>query len=221
MELSAVGYQLTAMNRPPIADSRLLITDGRKKRIFVIMKIAIKNMVCPRCVQAVSHVFTSMGIKPLDVRLGEVVLAAPLTAEQHTDLQEKLNAIGFELLNDQQQQLVEKIKASIIHHIHQLEDNHFVFTEVLQKELNKEYSQLSKLFSEIEGITIEQYVILQRMEKVKELLSYNELTLSEIAYRLGYSSVAYLSAQFKKVTGFTPSQFKKLRTNLRKPLDQL
>lgn len=178
-------------------------------------------MVCPRCIQAVSHVFISMGIKPLGVELGEVVLPRSLTTEQRADLQEQLKAIGFELLDDQQQQLVEKIKATIIHHVHELEDNDFVFTEVLQNELNKEYSQLSKLFSEKEEITIEQYVILQRMEKVKELLSYNELTLSEIAYRLGYSSVAYLSAQFKKVTGRTPSQFKKLGTQLRKPLDQI
>ncbi len=185
------------------------------------MKIAIKNMVCPRCIQAVSQVFASMGIMPLDVKLGEVVLAHALTPEQEETLRQELNAIGFELLDDQQQQLVERIKATIIHHVHQLEDNQFSFTEVLQAELNKEYSQLSKLFSEKEGITIEQYVILQRMEKVKELLSYNEMTLSEIAYRLGYSSVAYLSAQFKKVTGFTPSQFKKLRINLRRSIDQV
>ena len=185
------------------------------------MKIAIKNMVCPRCVQAVSQVFASLDITPLDVRMGEAIVAEPLTAGQHADLQRELEAIGFELLDDQQKQLVERIKTIIIDHIHRLEDNHFVFTDVLQVELNKEYSQLSKLFSEKEGITIEQYVILQRTEKVKELLSYNELTLSEIAYRLGYSSVAYLSAQFKKITGLTPSQFKKLGINLRKPLDQL
>lgn len=178
-------------------------------------------MVCPRCIQAVSQVFASMGITPLDVRLGEVVVGQPLTDQQHADLQRELDALGFVLLDDQQQQLVEKIKSIIIEHVHQLEDNHFVFTNVLQKALNKEYSQLSKLFSEKEGITIEQYVILQRMEKVKELLSYNELTLSEIAYRLGYSSVAYLSTQFKKTTGLTPSQFKNLGINLRKPIDKL
>ncbi len=185
------------------------------------MKLAVRNMVCPRCIQAVSQVFASLGIQPLDVRLGEVILAESLTPEQQRQLQAKLQAIGFELLDNQQQQLVEKIKSIIIRHVHEQEDNHFVFTEALQTELHKEYSQLSKLFSEKEGITIEQYVILQRMEKVKELLSYNELTLSEIAYRLGYSSVAYLSAQFKKVTGFTPTQFKKLGINLRKPIDQL
>jgi len=185
------------------------------------MKLAIKNMVCPRCIQAVSHVFDSMSVTPLDIRLGEVVLPARLTSAQQDILQQKLTAIGFELLDDQQQQLVEKIKSIVIDHVHQQEDNHFVFTEVLPRMLGKEYSQLSKLFSEKEGITIEQYVILQRMEKVKELLSYNELTLSEIAYKLGYSSVAYLSAQFKKVTGLTPSQFKKLGINLRKPIDQV
>ncbi|SFC75577.1 AraC-type DNA-binding protein [Parapedobacter composti] len=185
------------------------------------MKIAIKNMVCPRCIQAVSQVFSAMGIRPLDVRLGEVVVAQPLTPEQDADLHRRLTALGFEVLDDQQQQLVEKIKSIVIHHIHEQENHHFPFTDVLPGELNKEYSQLSKLFSEKEGITIEQYVILQRIEKVKELLSYNELTLSEIAYRLGYSSVAYLSAQFKKVTGLTPSAFKKLGINLRRPIDQL
>lgn len=185
------------------------------------MKIAIKNMVCPRCIQAVSQVFASLDIVPLDVRLGEVIVAGQLSPDQQTELQQQLHALGFELLDDQQQQLVEKIKSIVIQHIHQQEDDAFAFTDVLQRELHKEYSQLSKLFSEKEGITIEQYVILQRMEKVKELLSYNELTLSEIAYKLGYSSVAYLSAQFKKVTGLTPSQFKKLGINLRKPIDQL
>lgn len=200
---------------------KVVISRVTQFRYFCYMKIAIKNMVCPRCIQAVSQVFASMDIVPLDVRLGEVILAAPLTQEQQQHLQQKLSDIGFELLDDQQQQLVERIKSIVIEHVHQQEDNHFVFTEVLQTALNKEYSQLSKLFSEKEGITIEQYVILQRMEKVKELLSYNELTLSEIAYKLGYSSVAYLSAQFKKVTGLTPSQFKRLGINLRKPIDQL
>jgi len=185
------------------------------------VKIAIKNMVCPRCVQAVSQVFSTLGITPLDVRLGEAIVAKPLTTAQSLELKHRLQANGFELLDDQQQQLVEKIKAVIIDHVHHLEDDHFVFTEVLPDQLNREYSQLSKLFSEKEGITIEHYVILQRMEKVKELLSYNELTLSEIAYRLGYSSVAYLSSQFKKITGLTPSEFKKLGINLRRPIDKL
>jgi len=185
------------------------------------MKLAIKNMVCPRCIQAVTGLFGEMGITPLDVRLGEVILDRPLTPAEHDTLQQRLHDLGFELLDDQQQQLVERIKNIIIHHVHQLEDNAVAFTDVLQQELNRSYSQLSKLFSEKEGITIEQYVILQRMEKVKELLSYNELTISEIAYRLGYSSVAYLSAQFKKITGLTPSQFKKLGIHLRRPIDQL
>ncbi len=185
------------------------------------MKLAIKNMVCPRCIQAVSAAFDALGIRTLDVRLGEVVLAEQLAQTQHALLERRLTDLGFALLDDQQQRLVEQIKAVVIDHIHQQEDSRFVFTEVLPETLHKEYSQLSKLFSEKEGITIEHYVILQRMEKVKELLSYNELTLSEIAYRLGYSSVAYLSSQFKKITGFTPSQFKKLGINLRKPIDNV
>lgn len=188
---------------------------------FVHMKLAIKNMVCPRCIQAVTGLLESIPVNALDVRLGEVLLADPLTDTQRETLQRQLRSMGFELLDDQHQQIVEKIKSTIIHHIHHLEDRHFAFSQILQEELHKEYSQLSKLFSETEGITIEQYIILQRIEKVKELLSYRELTLSEIAYQLGYSSVAYLSAQFKKVTGLTPSEFKKLSINLRRPLDQL
>lgn len=177
-------------------------------------------MVCPRCIQAVSDTLSAMAINPLDIRLGEVLLPNPLTVKQHKIFQQRLQSLGFELLDDQQQQLVAKIKSIVIYHIHELEDPNFIFTQILPEKLHKEYSQLSKLFSETEGITIEQYVISQRIEKIKELLSYNEFTLSEIAYRLGYSSVAYLSAQFKKVTGFTPSQFKKLGINLRKPIDQ-
>ena len=185
------------------------------------MKLAIKNMVCPRCIQAVSNTLAALGINALDIRLGEVLLAKPLSPQQLATFRQELLALGFELLDNQQQQIIAKIKSIVIHHIHDLEDPQFVYTQILPQQLHREYSQLSKLFSETEGITIAQYVILQRVEKIKELLSYNELTLSEIAYRLGYSSVAYLSAQFKKTTGLTPSAFKNTRINLRKSLDQV
>jgi AraC family transcriptional regulator len=185
------------------------------------MKLSVKNMVCPRCVSAVEQVLQGIGANPVYVHLGEVLLTEPLSAEQLTTFKTRLLQLGFELLDDQTKQLIDQIKSIIITHIHYQEDKKFVFSEVLADELHKDYSVLSKLFSETEGITIEQYVINQKIEKVKELLAYNEMNLNEIAYQLNYSSVAHLSAQFKKVTGLTPTQFKAQGIHLRKFLDQV
>jgi AraC family transcriptional regulator len=185
------------------------------------MNLYIKNMVCPRCVQAVEQVLLSIDADPLLVRLGEVVLADPLSVEQLESFKKQLTTLGFELLDDNLKKQIDKIKSVIIERIHYQEDAKFVFSEVLADELNKDYSILSKLFSETEGITIEQYVILQKIEKVKELLAYNEMNLNEISYKLNYSSVAHLSSQFKKVTGLTPTQFKAKGIHLRKFLDDV
>ncbi|MHA4807894.1 helix-turn-helix domain-containing protein [Flavitalea flava] len=179
----------------------------------------IKNMVCPRCITAVEQVFSDLKVEPLYVNLGEVRLEKPLSALQLEGLAIRLKELGFEQLDDARKQQIEKIKSVIIERVHHKEDEKFSFSEILSKALHKDYSQLSKLFSETEGITIEQFVILQKIEKVKELLAYREMNLSEIADKLCYSSVAYLSAQFKKVTGLTPSQFKTQDIHLRKPLD--
>ena len=181
----------------------------------------IKNMVCRRCIAAVESIFNDTGVTPTLVRLGEVVTEKPLTDDQNTLLKEKLSEAGFELLDDIRKQQIEKMKALIIDHIHHKEEGKFNFTDVLSRELNREYSSLSKLFSETEGITIEQFVILQKIEKVKELLVYDEYSLGEIADKLGYSSVAHLSGQFKKITGFTPTQFKVQGLGSRKHLDHL
>lgn len=178
-------------------------------------------MVCPRCISAVEKIFNDMNIMPLQIQLGEITLSKELSAKQTTALKDKLESLGFELLDDNRKQQIEKIKAIIIDHIHHHEDGKFVFSEILSNELNKEYSQLSKLFSVTEGITIEQFVILQKTEKVKELLIYNQMNLSEISDKMGYSSVAHLSSQFKKTIGLTPSQFKAQGIVLRKPLDKL
>ena len=134
----------------------------------------------------------------------------------------RLLQLGFEILDDQKQKQIEKIKSLLIKKVQsgQVEE-HFSITAFLSNALHKDYSYISRLFSEVEGTTVEQYFILQKIEKVKELLVYGEENLSEISYRLGYSSVAHLSAQFKKITGFTPSQFKKLGSTQRKPLDAL
>ena len=178
-------------------------------------------MVCPRCVKAAEQIFNNVGAKPVDVRLGEVLLQDPLSPEQLESIETPLKQLGFELLDDSLKQQIDKIKSIIITHIHYTEDEKFVFSEVLADELHKDYSVLSKLFSETEGITIEQYVILQRIEKVKELLVYNEMNLNEISYKLNYSSVTHLSAQFKKVTGLTPTQFKAQGIHLRKFINEV
>lgn len=185
------------------------------------MKLYIKNMVCARCIHAVEKLFLRMHIQPMHVQLGEVVLQETLTAAQNEQLARQLQEMGFELLDDTRKQLIDRIKTIVIEQIHHSEDEKFPFTEILAKALNKEYSVISKLFSETEGITIEQYVILQKIEKTKELLAYNEMNLNEISFKLGYSSSAHLSAQFKKVTGLTPSQFKLLGIHLRKPIDRI
>jgi AraC family transcriptional regulator len=185
------------------------------------MKLYVKNMVCGRCMRAVKQVFQDVGVVPLDIHLGEILLENPLTSTQRELVKTKLSELGFELLDDNRKQLIERIKSIVIEHIHYGEDEKFIFSEVLSRKLNKEYSVISKLFSETEGITIEQFVIHQKIEKAKELLVYDEMNLNEISFKLNYSSVAHLSAQFKKVTGLTPTQFKAQDIHLRKPLDGL
>lgn len=186
------------------------------------MKLYIKNMVCNRCIMVVKQELVKLKLQPAIVNLGEVELQKPASGKQLLQLNERLQEVGFELLDDQKKQQIEKIKNLLIDNVQSgsLEE-HFSISSVLSKALNKEYSYISRLFSEVEGITVEQFFILQKTEKVKEWLVYAELNLSEISWRLGYSSVAHLSAQFKKVTGLTPSHFKKLGHSHRHPLDNV
>lgn len=179
-------------------------------------------MVCNRCILVVKQELETLGLKPLHVSMGEAELKKQPTAKQMQQLNSRLLQLGFEILDDQKQKQIEKIKSLLIKKVQsgQVEE-HFSITTFLGNALHKDYSYISRLFSEVEGTTVEQYFILQKIEKVKELLVYGEENLSEISYRLGYSSVAHLSAQFKKITGFTPSQFKKLGSTQRKPLDAL
>lgn len=163
-----------------------------------------------------------MGIKTLSVELGEVELQHPIDATQKATLSDRLYALGFELIDDKKSKTIERIKNLIIDLVHSRNnDLKMNLSQYLASELAQEYSALSNLFSEVEGTTIEQYFITQKIEKVKELLTYDELSLSEIAYQLNYSSVAYLSNQFKKVTGFSPSHFKNLKNRKRKQIDDL
>ena len=164
----------------------------------------------------------AMGLTPVQVELGEVELREKDISAVRSQLAKELQSLGFELLDNKKTRTIEKVK-NLITDVVQNKNNRLDLTlsDYLQQELHQDYSALSRLFSEVEGITIEKFYILQKVEKVKELLVYDELTLSEIAYQLNYSSVAYLSNQFKKVTGLTPSYFKKLRPIKRKPLDEV
>ncbi|WP_316747151.1 helix-turn-helix transcriptional regulator [Pedobacter gandavensis] len=164
-----------------------------------------------------------MDVIPLSVLMGEVELAEDLSAMQISYLKNWLSEKGFELLDDRKMVLVERVKNLIIEIIHGADriDLTIKLSYLIQQKISIDYNYISSLFSNIEGITIEQYIILQRIERAKEFLEYNELTLSEIAHKLGYSSVQYLSTQFKKATGFTPSHFKKIKENTRRSLDKL
>lgn len=183
------------------------------------MDIYIKNMVCPRCIMAVKDIMQQLNITTLHIQLGLVTIAENLTDHQLEAVGEKLNEIGFELLNDNQKQLVEQIKTLILEQIYNGNGTTVPLAQLLPDKLHKDYSALSKLFSSTEGITIEQYNIQQKVEHIKELLTYDQLTLSQIADQMGYSSVAHISAQFKKITGMTPSEFKTQGIILRLPID--
>jgi AraC-like DNA-binding protein len=171
---------------------------------------------------AVRRELDKEGLDYKNIQLGEVELATEPSNQQLENLQRSLSSIGFELLDDRKARIVEKIKSIIINLIHRSEDElNMKLSAVLEEKLHMDYHYLTTLFTSVEGVTIEKFTILQRVEKVKELLKYGELNLSEIAYQMGYSSVQHLSQQFKKVTGSTPSQFRELKENNRKPLDKV
>lgn len=182
----------------------------------------IKNMVCPRCIMAVEGVLKEIGISFLDVSLGQVVLQTGLAEKERQELSYGLKKLGFELLEPGKSVIISRIKTLIIEHVHYSEESIPVnFSTYLSDQLLYDYSYLSRLFSSVEGITIERFVTLQKIEKVKEFLFYNEMTLSEIAFRMNYSSAAYLSTQFRKETGMTPTQFRKSRTPGHRALDSI
>lgn len=186
------------------------------------MKVFIKNMVCNRCIAAVENIFNTAGVKTTSVILGEAETESEVPAEKMQLIEKNLIDTGFERIMDSAHQLVEKIKNLIIVKISELDiDEDFLLSEFLSSKLHKDYSSLSKTFSQNENITLEQFFILQKIEKVKELLLYNEFNLTEIAGKLGYKSVQHLSSQFRNVTGFTPTEFKKLKEHHRKSLDDL
>jgi len=188
------------------------------------MKLYIKNMVCDRCKSAVEAELKSIGVETKSVDLGVVDLGNHELGKDELNLiSEKLLDQGFELIDDKKSRIIEQIKTIIIEHIHYKNQlQHIKLSVLLAEKVGYDYNYLSNLFSSIEGVTIEHFHIQQKIERVKELLVYDEFSLSEISYQLGYSSVAYLSNQFKKVTGLTPSYFKNLKDNKqRKSLDKL
>jgi AraC-like DNA-binding protein len=186
--------------------------------------LLVKNMVCQRCIMVVEAILQSEKIPFNKVVFGEILLKDIINEDQKSRLQTKLSAIGFELIDNHTSGLIEKIKQLVIKRARNEMDsteNRTKLSIYLSNEIHLEYTYLSSLFSAIEGRTIENYFIEQRIEKAKELLVYDQLSLSEIAFQLEYSSVAHLSTQFKKITGLTPTYFKELGTSKRKALDEI
>lgn len=171
---------------------------------------------------AVQSQIEQLGLQPGKIELGEIEIIGEPNPAQYAALSENLQKIGFEVIGNSTARTIEKIKNAIVELVHHSqEDNKTNHSDYIAEKLGKDYTYLSNLFSESEGTTIEKYIIRQKIERVKELLEYGELTLSEIAYRVGYSNVAYLSGLFKKITGLTPSQFKESKQKSRKPLDKI
>jgi len=179
-------------------------------------------MVCPRCINVVRTILEKFDTSVLSIKLGEVQLASSLDANLKEELKLVLKEHGFELLDDKRIQLINEIKSILIQQIHYSEEPTSVnYSTLLTDSLPYDYTYLSRLFSTVEGRTIENYILSQKIEKVKELLTYGEYSLSEIAFQMNYSSSAYLSAQFKKITGMSPSAFKKLQIQERQSLDSI
>ncbi|MEX2427533.1 MAG: AraC family transcriptional regulator [Bacteroidales bacterium] len=186
------------------------------------MDINIKNMVCNRCIMVVKQIFEQAGMTVADINLGMVKIEDELTPVQSDFIDRELTKAGFEIISDETARLVEQIKTITIEFVYKSEDIGKVnFSSYLTSKLNKDYGHLSTLFSSLAGITIEKYLINLKIELVKEMLVYDQKTLSEIAWEMGYSSVAYLSRQFKNITGFTPSHFKKFGKQKRKSIDNV
>lgn len=187
------------------------------------MLLHIKNMVCPRCISAVQDLLTELGLHPVSVELGVVELKEEsLSRAQSEQLDQRLVDLGFERIEDRNKQLVDQIKTLVINKIHhgQLQQG-FNWSKWIAENVYHDYRFISHLFSGLEGITIEQFIIKQKIEKVKELIAYRQLNFSEISYNLGYSSPAHMTNQFRKITGMTPGEFKKLRNPGRNSIDKV
>ncbi|MGD0756008.1 MAG: helix-turn-helix transcriptional regulator [Bacteroidales bacterium] len=176
------------------------------------MKLYIKNMVCSRCKTTVKTELDKLGIVYVSIELGEVTIKKKLTPVQHHLLYLALEQFGFELINNEKNYLIEKLKKAILDlEMYSDEDLKTSYPDYISLRVNDSFISLNTLFSEIEGITIEKYIIKQKIELVKELLEHNNLNLTEIAVKMHYSNVAHLSSEFKSITGLTPLHFRQLR----------
>lgn len=185
-------------------------------------RLYIKNMVCPRCIMTVRNILDRCGVAPLNVELGVVFLEAPPADEVRERIRSMLEEYGFELLDDSRMRCVEQIRVGVIEYVRSPElQERMNMSGYLQEKCHREYSFLSKLFTEVRGMTVERFGILQKVELAKELLFYGEMTVSEIADRLHYSSTAHLSAQFKSVTGLSPTQFRNMKNRSLTSIDRI
>jgi AraC family transcriptional regulator len=184
----------------------------------------IENMVCNRCIKVVREELKKLGHDVRSIALGEAVIAGEPDATGVRKIKAMLEREGFALIEDQRVRTIEQIKHVILRLVRRdAEKDPLVekFSEYIAREVGADYHSLSRLFTSVENVTIEHFIVLQRIERAKELLKYGELTLNEISYKLGYSSVQHLSGQFKQITGITPSRFRKMRDNARQPLDRI
>jgi len=186
------------------------------------LKLYIKYMVSNRCKMAVKEALRRVGLHFILVDLGEVEIMENLSSEQRENLKEALFNSGLELMDDKRAVLIERIKNAIVEMVHHSDEIIKVnFSDYLSEKLNHDYTYLANLFSEIQGTTIEQFVILHKIERIKELIIYDELNITEIAWKMNYSSVAHLSNQFKKITGLSPTHFKQLKVKRRSSIEDI
>jgi AraC-like DNA-binding protein len=186
------------------------------------MKLYIKYMVSIRCISAVKKILKDCHIQPEITHLGEIEIPDSTSKEQLNQLQSRLLDAGFELMEDKKAQMIERTVNVIIDMIHNQEESPKInYSEYISQRLNFDYTYISNVFSHLKGITIQHFIIIHKIERIKELIIYNELTISEIAWKLNYSSAAHLSNQFKKMTGLSPSTFKALKIRLRTPIENI
>ena len=186
------------------------------------MKLYVRNMACLSCKVVVKEALEELEIQPVKVEMGEVEIKEDLTDIEKKKLNDKIKKVGLELLENKQGAIIEKIRKVVVDYVYHTEEKLIVnFSDYLSKKLNYSYTYLANLFSEVEASTIEQYVIAMKIERIKELIMFEDVTLTEISYKLHYSSVAHLSTQFKKVTGLTPTHFKQLKKKRRIAIQNL
>lgn len=186
------------------------------------MKLYVRNMACLSCKVVVKEALEELKIEPVKVELGEIETRKELSNNEMQQLNNKIKKVGLELLENKQGMIIEKIRKVVVDYVYHTEEKIITnFSDYLSEKLNYNYTYLANLFSEVEASTIEQYVIAMKIERIKELIMFEDMTLTEISYKLHYSSVAHLSSQFKKVTGLTPTHFKQLKNKRRIAIQNL